>query len=418
MHAWGSEERPGFYKTMYEKCTGNRKGSLNVKTTPQNYNRYQKLVYSCKDLLERYAITPLFDAILIDEGQDLIVDNPELLYDGKQPFYWLAYEALKSCDPEKKELKRLIWAFDEYQSLNSLKVPTAAEIFGDTEETRHLLSGGGRSIVMNRCYRTPGPILMAAHAIGMGLYSHDGMISGPTTKKAWTDLGYDVEGTFFPQNFINLKRNPYTSPNPLSEIWKDGLISFNYYENREEEIRNCAISVQKDLIENGLSPRDILVICLNKTDEALTRIASVFDSLNIPAYISTTSGPGRKDIGARRDVFSDPNSVTVSRVYSAKGNEAIVVYIIGLDSLIENIHSFYQIISARNELFIAMTRTRAVVHLSGINFYPLYLELQKIIFDVTTTNELKFQFKKVPKRVLNTIFENDENSTLQMQLGE
>ena len=418
MHAWGSEERPGFYKTMFEKCTGNRRGSLNVNTTPQNYNRYEKLVYSCKDLLERFAITPLFDAILIDEGQDLIVDLPELLFDGKQPFYWLAYEALKFCNPEKKELKRLIWAFDEYQSLNSLKVPTAAEIFGNTELTRHLLTGGGRSIVMSRCYRTPGPILMAAHAIGMGLYSHDGMIAGPTTQKAWTDLGYDVEGTFFPKNFISLKRNPYTSPNPLSEIWKDGLISFNYYESREDEIRNCAISVQKDLIENGLIPRDILVICLNKTNEALTRISSVFESLNIPTFISTTSGPGQEDIGVCQDVFSDPNSVTVSRVYGAKGNEAIVVYIIGVDCLIENIHSFNQIISARNELFIAMTRTRAIVHLSGINFYPIYLELQKIIFDVTTTHELKFQFKKVPKRVLNTIFDNEDNSTIQKRLGE
>ena len=36
---------------------------------------------------------------------------------------------------------------------------------------------------MQRCYRTPGPILTAAHAIGMGLLRDEGMLRGLTTRK-------------------------------------------------------------------------------------------------------------------------------------------------------------------------------------------------------------------------------------------
>ncbi len=144
-------------------------------------------------------IPPLYDAILIDEGQDLVF-NPEYKEHGVQPFYWMAYnfckpiatsETLSLFEPEEKsndssqDLRRLIWAYDEAQCLDSLAIPTAREVFGKSFSS--LLQGqyeGGikRSTVMHRCYRTPGPILTAAHAIGMGLLREEGMISGVTTK--------------------------------------------------------------------------------------------------------------------------------------------------------------------------------------------------------------------------------------------
>ena len=50
---------------------------------------------------------------------------------------------------------------------------------------------------MQRCYRTPGPILTAAHAIGMGLLRDEGMLRGLTTRKDWEGIGYEVQqGSF------------------------------------------------------------------------------------------------------------------------------------------------------------------------------------------------------------------------------
>jgi superfamily I DNA and RNA helicase len=47
-----------------------------------------------------------------------------------------------------------------------------------------LYSGGiKRSEVMRRCYRTPGQILTAAHAMGMGLLRPEGMLTGITNKR-------------------------------------------------------------------------------------------------------------------------------------------------------------------------------------------------------------------------------------------
>jgi superfamily I DNA and RNA helicase len=113
--------------------------------------------------LHNTVVPTLYDAILIDEGQDLIVDN-ELKFEGKQPFYWMAYQALRPVDPAQPEQRRLIWGYDEAQSLESLNIPNASELFG--EELGHLVTGqysGGirKSEIMHRCYRTPGPILTA-----------------------------------------------------------------------------------------------------------------------------------------------------------------------------------------------------------------------------------------------------------------
>ena len=52
--------------------------------------------------------------------------------------------------------------------------------------------GINKSEIMHRCYRTPGEILTAAHAIGMGLLRPDGILSGLTRKKEWKSIGYEV----------------------------------------------------------------------------------------------------------------------------------------------------------------------------------------------------------------------------------
>jgi superfamily I DNA and RNA helicase len=79
--------------------------------------------------LEEITIEPMFDAILIDEGQDLVAED-DLKYQDKQAIYWLAYQSLRPADSEQPEQKRLIWAYDEAQSLDSLKIPTTSELFG------------------------------------------------------------------------------------------------------------------------------------------------------------------------------------------------------------------------------------------------------------------------------------------------
>ena len=192
LHGWGRWDRPGLYSTI---CKINNERTLTVKDTKSEYpNPGEGLGYACKKLLNNNSIEPRFDAILIDEGQDFLVDD-ELKFEGRQPFYWMAYQALKPVDSAHPEQRRLIWAYDEAQSLDNLRLPQAKELFG--EGLTKLVSGqyvGGikKSEVMHRCYRTPGPIRTTAHAIGMGLLRPDGMLSGFTNKKDWESIGYKV----------------------------------------------------------------------------------------------------------------------------------------------------------------------------------------------------------------------------------
>lgn len=83
LHAWGSKNQPGLYSTL---CQAADIWSRSVhRTTAQKPN--EALAEACCDLLNSAVIPQLFDVILIDEGQDLIIDDDALKYEKKQPFY-------------------------------------------------------------------------------------------------------------------------------------------------------------------------------------------------------------------------------------------------------------------------------------------------------------------------------------------
>lgn len=197
LHAWGARNQPGLYGKI---CEAHGVRRLTVNDTDRKQPN-EKLADICGRLLRNTEINPIFDAVLIDEGQDLVVGD-ELKHENKQVIYWMAYQALRPVEPESPEVRRLIWAYDEAQSLDSLMIPTAKELFG--EDLSKLVTGqyaGGirKSEIMHRCYRTPGPILTAAHAIGMGLLRPEGMLSGITNQRSWEVIGYEIlQGSFSP----------------------------------------------------------------------------------------------------------------------------------------------------------------------------------------------------------------------------
>lgn len=58
--------------------------------------------------------------------------------------------------------------------------------------------GAYRSEVMRCCYRVPGAIITAAHALGMGLLRKQGIVRewAITDKTEWDRMGYSVKGDF------------------------------------------------------------------------------------------------------------------------------------------------------------------------------------------------------------------------------
>ena len=398
LHAWGAKNQPGFYREMCKVnevkfLRANRKKLVNGAPN-------EKLVHACKYLLEEAdKIKKVYDAILIDEAQDLIVDNDDIKYENKQPFYWLAYQSLKNVN--ETEEKRLIWAYDEAQSLNSLNIPTAPQLFGDEPRFKRMVSGfheGGirKSEIMNKCYRTPGPVLTAAHAIGMGLLRPEGMLRGYTTKEDWENIGYSVkEGSFNPVGQkVVLHRPKEMTPNRVPDLWPGDIINFSTYNTRKEELQNLTEKIKYNIEEDGLDPsRDILVIVLGDAKESYrlkVRAARKLKEMGIDSYIPKAL---KNNIFYPKYPNVDPNKfwnkggVTVSNTYRAKGNEAYMVYVIGLDKIAENEDDF----AFRNQLFVALSRTKGWLEVSGVGDFPMYKEFKNVI---ESGNTFEFIFKR------------------------
>ncbi|MBF6596251.1 MAG: NERD domain-containing protein [Thermaceae bacterium] len=289
LHAWGRAERPGLYK---EIARHNGLDFYWVSRIPKadQGSPLESYAWVVRKLLEEArakgkTLKPLFDAILVDEGQDLVFDE-RFKIEGKQPFYAMAWESLRPVQNPQAGLfdksdtvlenetnldtRRLIWAYDEAQSLDSLLIPTSKELFGPGFEK--MVAGsypGGilKSEIMKSCYRTPGPIILAAaHALGMGLLRPEGVVSSITTQEGWKDIGYEVEGQFSPPGqAITLTRPDAYTPNPIPKLWELRIVSFTTHQGRFEEVEALAERIKKSL-EEGLAPsRETMIVLLTRS---------------------------------------------------------------------------------------------------------------------------------------------------------
>lgn len=403
LHAWGASSQPGLYRIV---CKYNDIEFLHAGRTELGRRApNKKLIKACQLFLENAdEIKPIYDAILIDEAQDLIADEQELKYNDKQSFFWLAYKSIKPGSESNK--RRLIWAYDEAQSLNTLKIPTAPELFGADPKFKRMVSGfhkGGirKSEIMNKCYRTPGSILVAAHAVGMGLLRPEGMLTGFTTQEDWENIGYEVkEGSFHPVGQkIVLHRPKETVPNKVPEIWEDGVIDFNSYATRENELAAVVRNIKYNIAIDKLKPsRDILVIVLGDFREAkilqnkaARELMGAGVDIFIPKALDNNQlNPGYPNYDPNK--FWNKGGVTISNVYRAKGNEAYMLYVVGMDKIAAEEDN----VALRNQLFVALTRTKGWLSLSGIGDFALYDEFEKVL-NSGRTFEFTFKRPKVAK---------------------
>jgi superfamily I DNA and RNA helicase len=421
LHAWGATNQPGFYR---ELTLAHGIPPLPLAKLPKGLTPTQSYLCLLKLFLEALEkrnkpVIPLYDAILVDEGQDLVADE-RFKYVGKQPFYWLAYQALRPAKQaaEARALfeeaqrdtsgqRRLIWAYDEAQSLDSLTIPTYREVFGEAVSQQMLAGGvsyvGGisKNEVMPKCYRTPGPILTAAHSIGMGLLRPQGMISGLTTKEDWRNLGYEVSGDFrkFGEE-IRLKRPLGNSLNPVPGHYGQDVLSFKPFTTRAEEVAWVAEQVARD-VEEGIDPsREVLIIALGNHTEATQvqrSLALALEARGLDYFVPAAPGVNTLEVTSttrKPNAFWHPGAVTVSRIHQAKGNEADIVYIVGFDAIARREAD----VTYRNQIFVALTRSRGFAHLSGVGRHLMFEEMEQVL---AAGQEFSFTFLKQPKRDLN-----------------
>lgn len=395
LHAWGSKKQPGLYSLICQNINTNK---LRVNDT-ESQEPNEALGEACYYLLKQYKIPQLFDAILIDEGQDLIVKKWK--FEDKQPFYWLAYQALYSANPLHPDRKRLIWAYDEIQNQETTDLLSASELFG--QNYGNLVTGKysdniNKTEILSRCYRTPHEIINLAFAMGMGLLRPQGMLTGISGKKEWQTLGYEVMGDFNLEEKITIKRGVENSLNPISQFWTKELITFKIYYSRQQELTALSQNILHNLKHEGLRPsKEILVIILGSYYDTINlqnHVANFLMKQGIDIFIPGKNDSNIVDLETKNNnpnKFWCEGAVTISRIHQAKGNEADMVYLIGLDNVAKDESN----LTLRSQLFIALTRTRAYVNISGIGNYLMYEELAKVI---NSKDTFTFWFRNLPKK--------------------
>jgi superfamily I DNA and RNA helicase len=349
LHAWGGKQLEGVY---YNACVDNGRIPLTLKQVP--ISEINSFGYVCKHLIENADIKPKYDYVLIDEGQDF-----------PTTFYRLCFHLTKGGNYDRN----VIWAYDELQTILETDIQNVTETFGrdkkgasimDLERAGKNLSAGllPHDIVLHTCYRNPPEILVIAHALGFGIYSEEEMVQMLENKEHWEDLGYIVEkGNCVPGEPTVILRPKEHSPLSLTKyVKREEIIQWEVADDFADEIDWICMEI-KQFIKEGLRPEDILVVSL---DDRNAR--SYFKNIAKRLAENNIAINNVLDQAYVEPQFFIENHVTLSTVYRAKGNEAAVVFGIGLEA----IYPLRNTRKGRNRLFTLITRSKAWLRISGI----------------------------------------------------
>lgn len=342
-HAWGGRNRPGVY---FELSARQGVAPLNLNDVKHiiNKNQFQAV---CQSAL-MYPILPEYDFILVDEAQDFPNEFFQILRR-------LSYPPHRIC-----------YAYDELQSLFSLEIPKPEDMFGANENGTPYVTFDSedypgeieKEFVLQRSYRCPQPVLMLAHAIGLGIYSSSGCVQMLEKEESWQAIGYELRsGKLIKGMDVEIYRPHQNSPSQIMDVYEgdQDVIIAKEFSSRLDELNWIAGSIERDIREQKVRPDQIIVISLD------TRFAK--QSMGLLQQRLVTKGIASTIPGVIDDTaaYMEDGKVTLSTIFRAKGNEAPIVYIMSFDSLYDYLDS----VENRNRAFTSISRAKAWVRITG-----------------------------------------------------
>ena len=381
VNAWGApgtDDRDGLY---YEFCRTHDIEYFDFGSANQRF-RGQEFPAVCDRALEQLqqaeAPRPLYDAILVDEAQDL-----------PDSFLRICYELLR--DP-----RRLVYAYDELQNLGGEPVSSPKTMFGARADGAPRVRFDGsdgndaRDLILEKCYRNSRPVLVTAHALGFGIYRKaeiqdgTGLVQMFDSSHLWREIGYRVrEGALQDGSPVVLRRTSDTSPAFLEDHSSlADLVQFIRFQDRNEQIEWVANAIKENLTQDELHHDDVVVINPNPltTRREAGPIRRRLLDLGIDSHVA--------GVDTNADTFFQEHgdSVTFTGIHRAKGNEAGMVYVINAQDCHGQGRNLARI---RNRLFVAITRSKAWVRVLGVG---AGMRAFKAEYDRLVENDFELRF--------------------------
>ena len=345
LHAWGGRNREGVYTEIANALGATPRDFAFGQSTFGMERAFEGV---CRELLATtlsQPATPIFDAVLIDEAQDLPAE-----------FFKLVYAF--TINP-----KRIVWAYDELQNLSESAMPSVAELFGTDGAGRAVVnlenvdSEPRRDIILEVCYRNTPWALTMGHALGFGIYRETSLVQHFDEPSLWEEIGYELlEGHLELGASVRLRRKTSSYPEYFNALVQpDDAVQIVELDDENSQAHWVAAAIQKNLAEDELEPDDILVILPNAltAKRRAVLIMSALRGLGIESHLA--------GVNTSADELFSSESVAISNIYRAKGNEAPMVYLVNTQYCSEG----HELIKLRNILFTAITRSRAWIRLCG-----------------------------------------------------
>lgn len=345
MHGWGSAREAGVYSTI---CSAYRIAPQDWKTADSKYGS-RAFEGVCNELLQvvtSQGRKDIFDAVLVDEAQDF-----------PTAFYQLIYKVVPPPH-------RIMWAYDDLQNLGDYEMRSERELFGVDETGNALVTLRNEAdrpkedIVLPTCYRNTPWALATAHALGFGIYRPQGLIQMFEEPSIWPRIGYDVaRGSLELGSHVRVRRSPKSYPAYFQELLTpEDAIQCSVFQTAEEQYATLADAIFKNLQEDELDPTDILIVLPSAYTSRKTG-AAVMGALAQRGIAAHLAG-----VTTSRDEIFHENSVAITHIFRAKGNEAPMVYIVNA----EFCQIGFELSRKRSILFTAITRSRCWVRLFGV----------------------------------------------------
>jgi hypothetical protein len=264
-----------------------------------------------------------YDAVYVDEAQDLLPDEISLL--------------LRLARKDEKQQQTFIVFYDNAQNIYGVTQPVWEKL------GVNIL--GGRTVFLDQCLRNTAETLSLAFNVLVGSFAPEGE---RVTTRTFADVGSlrqrglieETDGRF------DVKFAPRRGPLPFVRC----------YPSRRAEVDGVAEEIRRLVHEQRVVPSDILV--LYKTHYG-------YKNDLIPALERAVGGGysvrqiRSDDADSKSRPLIEDGTLTVSTIASAKGYDAPIVFLLGADKLATDT-------KGRASFYVGATRAKLSLTVSGV----------------------------------------------------